>query len=105
MKDATDPTLPAAISPASELAEAAISQAARPNYYPRRCAGSRLTGPESDATELRAVEVAMKYLMVRGWESVEDVRARESFDIHCKTGNLQFFVEVNGTQSLGDSAV
>ncbi|MEU4801834.1 DUF3578 domain-containing protein [Actinosynnema sp. NPDC023587] len=60
--------------------------------------GMRLTAAEKTAIEQRAVTVASKHL--RGLEyRVEDVGARESYDLAATRGDERLFVEVKGTTS------
>jgi hypothetical protein len=67
--------------------------------------GFRLTQPQKRAIELRAIALATEFLFGQGWESVEDVGDRESFDLECRRSEDVLYVEVKGTTSLGQSVV
>jgi hypothetical protein len=64
----------------------------------------RITAAERTAIERRAVDVARAYLE-RSWETVDDVGAFESYDLHCTSGAAELRVEVKGTTAAGMAVV
>lgn len=66
--------------------------------------GFGLTPSERAAVELRAMELASRYLMTK-WPTVTDVSARMSFDLLCEGGQTSLRVEVKGTTGPGESVL
>lgn len=66
--------------------------------------GFGLTASERAAVELRAMELARRYLQTK-WPIVTDVSARMSFDLLCKAGQSSLRVEVKGTTGPGESVL
>jgi len=63
----------------------------------------------SDPAKRRAIE---RYAMVQAiahyqktWPTVEDVSAKESFDLRCRHGELELRVEVKGTSTAGGTVL
>lgn len=65
---------------------------------------SRLTADERQAIERHAVQAAIAYYENHGYK-VEDVGARESYDLRCKSTNDELHVEVKGTTTTGGDIV
>jgi hypothetical protein len=102
----TDATIPGSESPEHQEAVAAIAQAAgRDLTGPRRQGRSRLPQAHKKVIEERAVEVAMKYLEKKGFTNIEDVGKNHSYDIDAKLNDINFYIEVKGTISLGEKVV
>ncbi|GAA3028516.1 DUF3578 domain-containing protein [Kitasatospora albolonga] len=67
--------------------------------------GFRLTAEERKAVELRAMGMATEHFERQGW-TVEDVGARESYDLELRRGDSErLHVEVKGTTSAGEQVV
>lgn len=66
--------------------------------------GRGLSAPERRAVELRAMNVAMDYYG-QHWAKVEDVSAKCSYDLECRSGNRFLRVEVKGTTGAGASVI
>jgi hypothetical protein len=64
----------------------------------------RITAAERTAIERRAVSVARAHLE-RSWDTVDDVGAVESYDLHCASGATELRVEVKGTTAEGLAVV
>jgi len=105
VEEEVDPTLPGSVTPESDAANEAIFKAAGRNDYHRKNRGPRLTGAESKAIENHAISEAIKYLRKLGWTEIEDVGAKRSYDLDCKHGVQEVYVEVKGTQSHGEVVI
>jgi hypothetical protein len=103
--DATDPAIPGAPSQEMEAVADAVLAAAGKSRYNRKQGRNRLSAKENRAIEIHAVKLAIEYFKGQGWESVEDVGDKKSYDIHCSKGKDFLFVEVKGTTSFGNSVV
>ncbi|MGA5870691.1 MrcB family domain-containing protein [Streptomyces cinereoruber] len=97
--------------PAPEVLEAERSAAAAAGRRGRGVSrpgrsgqGFRLTSAERQAIERRGVDVASEFFAVQGWK-VQDVGARESFDLLLKRGDERLHVEVKGTTSAGHDVI
>jgi MrcB-like, N-terminal domain/Domain of unknown function (DUF3883) len=103
--DADDPAIPGAPSQELEAVAEAILVAAGKSRYNRKQGRNRLSAKENRVIELYAVELAIQYFKDEGWERVEDVGDKKSYDIHCTRGEMELYVEVKGTTSYGNSVV
>jgi len=102
----TDATMPGSESPEHQEVISAIAQAAgRDLTGPRRQGRSRLPQAHKKVIEEHAVEVAMKYLKKKGFTNIKDVGKNHSYDIAAKMNEIDFYVEVKGTISLGEKVV
>ena len=102
----TDATIPGSESPEHKEAVAAIAQAAgRDLTGPRRQGRSRLPQAHKKVIEEHAVEVAMKHLGKKGFTDIKDVGKNRSYDIAAKLNDIDFYIEVKGTMSLGEKVV
>ncbi len=97
--------------PAPEVLEAERSAAAAAGRRGRSVSrpgrsgqGFRLTSAERQAIEHHSVSIAAKFFSAQGWK-VQDVGARESFDLLLKRGDEQLHVEVKGTTSAGHDVI
>ncbi|WP_435238653.1 MrcB family domain-containing protein [Streptomyces sp. YPW6] len=97
--------------PAPEVLEAERSAAAAAGRRGRGLSrsgrsgqGFRLTSAERRAIERRSVDVASEFFAAQGWK-VQDVGARESFDLLLKRGDERLHVEVKGTTSAGHDVI
>ncbi len=69
----------------------------------RRAGQGFLANPEARrAVEHHAMERALSHFASEGWE-VRDVSARSPFDLHCRRGGEEAYVEVKGTTSAGET--
>ena len=66
--------------------------------------GFGLSPEERRAVESWAMQRAIAYFATR-WRSVDDVSARCSYDLLCRSGDTELRVEVKGTTSRGDQIV
>jgi hypothetical protein len=66
--------------------------------------GFNLTGQHRKAVELHAMQIARTHLESEGW-TVEDTSSTKPYDFHCTRGDVELFVEVKGTTSLGTSVL
>ena len=103
--DANDPAIPGAPSQEMEAVAEAVLAAAGKSRYDRKQGGNRLSAKENRAIELHAVQLAIQHFKGSGWETVEDVGDKKSYDIHCAKGDDILYVEVKGTTSFGNSVV
>jgi hypothetical protein len=97
--------------PAPEVLEAERSAAAAAGRRGRGASrtgrsgqGFRLTSAERQVIERRSVSVASAFFTAQGWK-VQDVGARESFDLLLKRGDERLHVEVKGTTSAGHDVI
>jgi hypothetical protein len=83
------------------------------NGTPRLAAGAKdvstgqgfgLTALERRVVEERAVRLATEHFRKEGW-LVEDVGARESFDLRCRRHGVEMHVEVKGTTGRGEKVI
>lgn len=73
---------------------------------PARGQGFRVDAVERKAIEMLGMQKAKRYFTSLGYQKVEDVSARESFDLVCtKTGTNPLRVEVKATTQSGESVV
>lgn len=105
VEEEVDPTLPGSVTLESDAANEAIFKAAGRADYQRKNRGPRLTGAESKVIENHAISEAINYIRELGWTEIEDVGAKRSYDLHCKRGAQEIYVEVKGTQSHGEVVV
>ena len=77
--------------------EGAVESGANPQHNGR---GFGLTARERKCVEERAMKVATAYLRGRGYR-VEDVSARNPFDLRAMRGRRELKIEVKGTPGLG----
>ena len=103
--DANDPAIPGAPSQEMEAVAEAVLSAAGKSRYDRKQGRNRLSAKENRAIELHAVQLAIQHFKGSGWETVEDVGDKKSYDIHCAKGDDILYVEVKGTTSFGNSVV
>jgi len=103
--DANDPAIPGAPSQEMEAVAEAVLAAAGKSRYDRKQGRNRLSAKENRAIELHAVQLAIQHFKESGWDSVEDVGDKKSYDIHCTKGDEILYVEVKGTTSFGNSVV
>lgn len=87
---------------APEIADAEI-EAERSAGRARSGQGLRQSAPERIAIERRAVAVATEYLEEQGYD-VEDVGAKESYDLDARRADERVYVEVKGTTTTWTDA-
>lgn len=85
-------------------AEQGAAKAAGRRSSRRSGQGFLLTAAERRAVELHSVQLATEHFRAEGW-SVEDVGARESYDLLLSRGEERLYVEVKGTVSEGAQVV
>ena len=73
-------------------------------FAPSRGQGFGLTKQERRKVELYAMHWAIRHYSTQ-WDVVQDVSARCSYDLLCRTGDRELRVEVKGTMSTGDQVV
>lgn len=98
------PQLSSTLPPESEVDEARreIGEAAG---KAGRGQGRRIPAEVRRAIELHAMRIAWAHLQQLGWTVIEDVSARESFDLRCTKGKAELRVEVKGTTSAGEEVI
>jgi len=101
-----DPTIPGSESPEHQVAVNAIAQAAgRDLTGPRRQGRSGLPQAHKKLIEEHAVELAIKQLEMKGFTHIKDVGKNHSYDLAAKLNDIDYYIEVKGTISLGEKVV
>lgn len=97
-------TLPGDIAPeVAEALEAAARTAGKRPPPGRR--GVRQNAAQRRAIELQAMNLARVHLEGLGYLRIRDVSGRQSYDYLCQGPAGDFYVEVKGTTSSGDSVI
>jgi hypothetical protein len=107
-QEARDPRVPGAPPPELQQLITDIDDASGRRAPPRRGGGQRfgLTKAEQRAVERYAVGRALSYYSsLEGWSDVRDVGDHESYDVHGRCGPDEYFIEVKGTLSRGESVI
>lgn len=100
-KSDSDPLVPGTVPPEIAIATDAVLEATGKPPKAGGGQGFRLTPAEQRAVEKFAVKRVWEHLeTVENW-AVRSVESVASYDLHCKRGSSELFVEVKGTTSAG----
>jgi hypothetical protein len=88
---------PMSVTPEERESDALVANFFKPGQRASVGQGFGLSYSERCAVEERAMKVAREALMSAGFESIEDVSARQSFDYLATKSGLEWPVEVKGT--------
>lgn len=93
------------LAQAPEIAEAERALASVAGR-PIRGQGFRASAAQRRAVESHSMKLAIEHYTQEGWSRIDDVSARESYDLHCYGENgAELLVEVKGTTSDGSAVL
>lgn len=104
MAESSAPHLPGDLAPEVVAAEHSAAKAAGRRSVRPPGQGFALTASERRAIELHSVRMASEHFADQGW-SVQDVGAKNSYDLHLTRGQETLRVEVKGTTSDGSQVI